>query len=146
MNKNYLTTQFQRLCPRDRKETVRNNSKTSLLTVIDMSKKSCMDIIFIVVCVCMSLTKYAKCTTLGQGYELGKKLPMTPVMVLEKIGQQMCFKECEAYGACLSINYNRGQLVCELNSGRQNNNLSLINDDDYVYKEIPRAVRSYNAS
>lgn len=90
-----------------------------------MSKKLYMDIIFIVVCVCMTLTKYAKCTTLGQGYELGKKLPMTPIMVLEKIGQQMCFKECEAYGACLSINYNRGQLVCELNSGRQNNNLSL---------------------
>lgn len=111
-----------------------------------MSKKSCMDIIVVVVCVCMTLTKCAKCTTLGQGYELGKKLPMTPVMVLEKIGQQMCFKECEAYGACLSINYNRRQLVCELNSGRQNNNLSLINDDDYVYKEIPRAVSSYNAS
>lgn len=110
-----------------------------------MSKKLYMDIIFIAVCVCMTLTKYAKCTTLGQGYELGKKLPMTPIMVLEKIGQQMCFKECEAYGACLSINYNRGQLVCELNSGRQNNNLSLINDDDYVYKEIPRAVRSYIA-
>lgn len=102
-----------------------------------MSKKSCMDIIFVVVCVCMTLTKC---------YDLGKKLPMTPVMVLEKIGQQMCFKECEAYGACLSINYNRRQLVCELNSGRQNNNLSLINDDDYVYKEIPRGVRSYNAS
>lgn len=113
---------------------------------MDMSKKSYMDIIFIVVCVCITTTTCTKCTTLGEGYELGKKLPMTPVMVLEKFGQQTCFKECEAYGACLSINYNRKQLVCELNSGWQNNNLSLINDDDYVYKEIPRAVRLYNAS
>lgn len=113
---------------------------------MDMSKKSYMDIIFIFVCVCITTTTCTKCTTLGEGYELGKKLPMTPVMVLEKFGQQMCFKECEAYGACLSINYNRKQLVCELNSGWQNNNLSLINDDDYVYKEIPRAVRLYNAS
>lgn len=43
-----------------------------------MSKKLYMDIIFIVVCVCMTLTKYAKCTTLGQGYELGKKITNDP--------------------------------------------------------------------
>lgn len=42
---------------------------------------------------------------------------MTHFVVLDKLRLQMCFLECEVYGACLSINYNRKQLVCELNSG-----------------------------
>lgn len=72
--------------------------------------------------------------------EFGKKLPMTPLTVLNKFGRQKCFLECETYGACLSINYNRKQLVCELNGGWKNSTLSLKNDDKYVYREIPHPV------
>lgn len=75
-----------------------------------------------------------------EGFLFGKKLPMSPFVVLAKFGLQMCYRECETYGACLSINYNRKLLVCQLNNGWENSTLSLINDGDYVYKEIPRPV------
>lgn len=79
-----------------------------------------------------------KSSAMNEGFEFGKKLPLVPFMFLDKFGLQMCFRECEAYGACLSINYNRRHLVCELNNGWKNSTLSLINDSDYVYKEILR--------
>lgn len=81
-----------------------------------------------------------KSSAMKEGFEFGKKLPLVPFMLLDKFGLQMCFRECEAYGACLSINYNRRHLVCELNNGWKNSTLSLINDGDYVYKEILRPV------
>lgn len=84
-----------------------------------------------------------KSSAMNEGFEFGKKLPLVPFMFLDKFGLQMCFRECEAYGACLSINYNRRHLVCELNNGWKNSTLSLINDSDYVYKEILRPVSSF---
>lgn len=80
-----------------------------------------------------------KATATEVGYEFGKKLPMNPFMVLDNFGLQMCFKECEVYGACLSINYNRKHLVCELNS-KWTSSHSLVNDGDYIYKEIQSPV------
>lgn len=69
---------------------------------------------------------------------------MTPFVVLEKLGLQMCFLECEAYSACLSINYNRKDFVCELNSGRKYiffpYSYFLINDSDYVFREVHHPV------
>lgn len=52
----------------------------------------------------------------------------------------MCFRECEVFGGCLSINYNRKYLVCELNSEWSNSTLSLTDDGDFVYKEITSPV------
>lgn len=68
---------------------------------------------------------------------------MTHFVVLDKLRLQMCFLECEVYGACLSINYNRKQLVCELNSGWKYILFFLfgfIKDRHYVFKEVPRPV------
>lgn len=69
---------------------------------------------------------------------------MTPFVVLEKLGLLMCFLECEAYSACLSINYNRKDFVCELNSGRKYiffpYSYFLINDSDYVFREVHHPV------
>eukprot|EP00105_Crassostrea_gigas_P000807 XP_011412753.1 PREDICTED: C-type mannose receptor 2 [Crassostrea gigas] len=68
--------------------------------------------------------------------EVGKKLPVIPFMVLDNFGMQMCLKECEAFSLCSSINFHRKLFVCELNSQRKDGNISLINDQDYVYLEI----------
>lgn len=102
-----------------------------------MPKKVYIPVILFVFIICIC---NPKANATEEGYEFGKKLPMTPFMVLDKFGLQMCFRECEVYGACLSINYNRKHLVCELNSKLKSEKLFLINDDDYVYKEIPRPV------
>lgn len=102
-----------------------------------MPKKVYIPVILFVFITCICNPKV---NATEEGYEVGKKLPMTPFKVLDKFGMQMCFRECEAYGACLSINYNRKHLVCELNSGWASRNLSFIDDDEYVYKEIPRPV------
>lgn len=103
--------------------------------MIDMSRKQYICFIVFIFISCKQIA-----AAFGEGYEFGKKLPVTPFKVLDKFGQQMCFTKCESYGVCLSINYNRKHLVCELNSGWKNSTLSLINDGDYVYKEIPSPV------
>ncbi|XP_052692388.1 uncharacterized protein LOC128170662 [Crassostrea angulata] len=69
-------------------------------------------------------------------FEHGKKLPVVPFMVLDNFGMKMCLKECEAISLCYSINFYRKLLKCELNSVGQNESLSLITDQDYVYSEI----------
>ncbi|XP_052695545.1 uncharacterized protein LOC128173917 [Crassostrea angulata] len=68
--------------------------------------------------------------------EFGKKLPLVPFMVQDNFGMQMCLKECEAFSLCSSINFHRKRFVCELNSHTKDENISLINDQDYVYLEI----------
>lgn len=73
-------------------------------------------------------------------FEHGKKLPVVPFMVLDNFGMQMCLKECEAISLCYSINFYRKLLKCELNSVGQNESLSLITDQDYVYSEILHPV------
>lgn len=75
------------------------------------------------------------CST-SADYEVGKKLPHIPSKVVNQLGFMMCFRECEAYSFCLSINYNRKLLVCEFNNMKKNASTTLINDRDYMYKEI----------
>lgn len=70
-------------------------------------------------------------------YELGKKLPVTPLTTLKDLGFQMCLKECEAYFNCVSINYHLQHFFCELNSVRKDSLRPLVNDQDYAYHEIP---------
>lgn len=104
---------------------------------MDMNEKRRISLICFVFisCICSP-----KATAMKEAYEFGKKLQMTPLTVWAKFGRQKCFLECETYGACLSINYNRKQLVCELNDGWKNITIFLINDDDYVYRKIPHLV------
>jgi hypothetical protein len=77
---------------------------------------------------------------ISETHELGKKLPVYPLLVLSEIGPQMCYRECQAYTFCLSINFNRKMLTCELNSQRKNGSLSLIADNDFIYRDIPDTV------
>ncbi|XP_048770207.1 coadhesin-like [Ostrea edulis] len=69
--------------------------------------------------------------------EVGKKLPVSPFTVLFDIGFNSCFKECEAYAICLSINFNRIHFMCEMNREKRNESLNLVDDDSFIYKEIP---------
>lgn len=81
---------------------------------------------------------YRSETQKRMNYELGKKLPATPFMILKELGFQMCFKECEAYFMCVSINYHLQHFICELNSVRKDSLRPLVSDQDYAYHEIPR--------
>ena len=74
------------------------------------------------------------------GFEFGKKLPCEPFLILNMYGLKQCFSECQTYSMCLSINYDRKHLVCELNSVRKNASLLLENKDDFVYKETTDQV------
>jgi hypothetical protein len=76
----------------------------------------------------------------SDNHKIGKKLPIFPFMVLNKIGPQMCFRECEVYTFCMSINFNRRMLTCKLNCLRLTENLRLVDDNDYIYREIPWVV------
>jgi hypothetical protein len=72
--------------------------------------------------------------------EIGKKLPVSSFLLLDEIGIQMCFRECEAYSDCLSINFNRKKLMCELNNQKANESLRLVDDEDFIYLDIPGVV------
>lgn len=74
-------------------------------------------------------------------FRFGKKLPSTPFMVIDNLGMQMCCSECDAYAMCLSVNYNRKLLVCELNNVKENKSGSLITDEDFVYNEMADQVK-----
>jgi hypothetical protein len=82
----------------------------------------------------------SRCMDISEKHELGKKLPVYPLLVLSEIGPQMCYRECEAYTFCLSINFNRKMLICELNSQRKNDSLSLVADNNFIYRDIPNTV------
>jgi hypothetical protein len=81
-----------------------------------------------------------QCVDVKENYEIGKRIPVAPWMVLYQIGRQMCYRECEAYTFCLSINFDRKMLTCELNNQKSNENLRLVDGDDFIYREIPAAV------
>lgn len=80
------------------------------------------------------------CMNIGADQEIGKKLPVSPFMVLYEIGLHLCFRECESYAICLSINFNIKMLMCEMSSQKRNESLSLVNDSDFIYQEIPGVV------
>jgi hypothetical protein len=73
-------------------------------------------------------------------HESGKNFPVYPFKVLTDIGIQMCYRECEAYTLCLSVNFNRQMLTCGLNSQKATDNSDLVNADGYVYRDIPGIV------
>lgn len=84
------------------------------------------------------------CTQIPMNYEFGKKLEVIPFMILKELGFQMCFKECEAYSKCVSINYHLQHFICKLNSVRKDvRDRPLVNDQDYAYHEIPYQVSAH---
>lgn len=124
--------------------TSHDRDTTSIIyqcTKMNMSKNVVIPVILFVFVICICNPKVL---ATEEVYKFGEKLPMTPFVVLEKLGLQMCFLKCEAYSACLSINYNRKDFVCELNSGREYiffpYSYFLINDNDYVFREVHHPV------
>lgn len=72
--------------------------------------------------------------------QIGKKLPISTFLVLNKIGFQSCFKECEAYANCLSVNFNRIHYTCGLNEFKESELHALVDAGDIIYREIPDLV------
>jgi hypothetical protein len=75
--------------------------------------------------------------------EIGKKFRVYPFKVLTDIGVQMCYRECEAYTLCLSVNFNRQMLTCGLNSQKAKDNSDLMDADSYIYRDLPGIVSSF---
>lgn len=124
--------------------TSHDRDTTSIIyqcTKMNMSKNVVIPVILFVFVICICNPKVL---ANEEGYKFGEKLPITPFVVLEKLGLQMSFLECEAYSACLSINYNRKDFVCELNSRWKYiffpYSYFLINDSDYVFREVHHPV------
>lgn len=67
---------------------------------------------------------------LGAASELhGKYLSGFTFRTLGKMGKQMCVRECKAYrGGCGSVNFDRENLSCELNSNSSTDTTGVLED------------------
>ena len=77
---------------------------------------------------------------------VGKRLPLSSEMrpqIENIIGFQMCLKKCKAISSCLSINYDRSQLRCELNKYKEEEPNPLVEDKMYIYAEIEVCMTYY---
>jgi hypothetical protein len=81
-----------------------------------------------------------KCIDVSQEYRNGKKLPVSPPIVLYETNLHRCVTECEFYMFCLSVNFNRKLRKCELNRQKASGSLSLADDVDFIYWDIPGVV------
>jgi hypothetical protein len=81
-----------------------------------------------------------RCLDVSPEYRNGKKLPAFPPVVLHEASLRRCVTECEFYMFCLSVNFNRKLRMCELNSQKTNGSLSLADDNDFIYRDIPGVV------
>jgi hypothetical protein len=81
-----------------------------------------------------------RCIDVNREYRNGKKLPGSPLVVLFETNLHRCVTECDLYMFCLSVNFNRKLRICELNSQKASGSLSLADDDDVIYRDIPGVV------
>ncbi|XP_062609291.1 coadhesin-like [Saccostrea cucullata] len=70
-------------------------------------------------------------------FMIGKKLSTTPIKILSDIGLETCLNQCVDHTYCLSVNYNRHEFICQLINRKKNNNETLLDDWDYIHKELP---------
>nr|XP_034333264.1 deleted in malignant brain tumors 1 protein-like [Crassostrea gigas] len=75
---------------------------------------------------------------------MGKRLPISWPRIEKNIGFQMCLRKCEAMSYCLSINFNRVLLECELNDRKKNDTNDLVDDGNYFYAETVRTDHHSN--
>lgn len=75
---------------------------------------------------------------------IGKRLPVKWPRVEKNIGFKMCLMKCEAMSYCLSINFNRVLLECELNEWKKKDTNDLVDDDSYFYAETVRTDHQSN--
>uniref|UniRef100_A0A8W8JE55 SRCR domain-containing protein n=1 Tax=Magallana gigas TaxID=29159 RepID=A0A8W8JE55_MAGGI len=83
-------------------------------------------------------------TEINQNKVIGKRLPVKWPGVEKNIGFQMCLRKCVAMSYCLSINFNRVLLECELNERKKNDTNDLVDDDSYFYAETVRVDHQSN--
>jgi hypothetical protein len=81
-----------------------------------------------------------RCIDVCLEYLNGKKLPVSPIVVLHETSLRRCVTECDFYMFCLSVNFNRKLRMCELNNQKISGNLSLVDEDDFIYRDIPGVV------
>ncbi|XP_062614797.1 uncharacterized protein LOC134276571 [Saccostrea cucullata] len=70
-------------------------------------------------------------------YIIGKKLSTTPIKVLSNISLETCLSQCKSLADCLSTNYHRHEFIYQLINRKKNNNEALLDDWDYIHKELP---------
>jgi hypothetical protein len=85
----------------------------------------------------------SSCVKLNMAWTMGKKLPVSPLKILDKMGPHGCSRECQHVPVCLSVNYNRKQLTCELIGQRNSDAQPLINDKDSIYMDPPDSVSKH---
>nr|XP_022294245.1 scavenger receptor cysteine-rich type 1 protein M130-like isoform X1 [Crassostrea virginica]XP_022294246.1 scavenger receptor cysteine-rich type 1 protein M130-like isoform X2 [Crassostrea virginica] len=73
-------------------------------------------------------------------YTDGKKLPEFSIKIIEKIGLQSCYRECQAHGNCFSVNFNRKEFMCQLINEKASHLKPLFDDENFVYMEITDTV------
>ena len=71
--------------------------------------------------------------------QYGYKLTKYPTMTIVPVGKRLCQRKCEEYARCLSVNYNREMLTCELLDEQATSEADLLVSSGYVY--ISQEVR-----
>ncbi|XP_061195958.1 thrombospondin-2-like [Saccostrea echinata] len=103
-----------------------------------MIKRGCFCVCaFLVVSLSNCLNTATSCLTPKPDYISGKKLSVYPIKLFDRIGLNLCFKECQAHGGCLSANFDRKHLTCQLLSSKKSDTKPLIDDVDFFHMELP---------
>ena len=73
-------------------------------------------------------------------YIVGKKLSEFPIKIFENIGQQSCYRECQAHGNCFSANYDKQKFTCQLMNTKKSEIKLLTDDENFIHMELTDIV------
>ncbi|XP_061196024.1 uncharacterized protein LOC133204314 [Saccostrea echinata] len=76
------------------------------------------------------------CVSFNGQRVVGKKLSVTAIRIIRKVGLQLCLKHCQQQHSCLSVNYNRETLECELLNVGGNSSIPFVDYDNYIFEEV----------
>ena len=78
--------------------------------------------------------------SIWNNYIVGKKLSEFPIKIFENIGQQSCYRECQAHGNCFSANYDKQKFTCQLMNTKKSEIKLLTDDENFIHMELTDIV------
>lgn len=73
-----------------------------------------------------------------------KRLTRSIEKTLPMRGMQQCVKNCEDYGPCKAVNYNRNELTCQFLREATTDTTELVDDEQSSYIDVQQQTKVYN--
>ena len=73
-----------------------------------------------------------------------KRLTRSIEKTLPVKGMQQCVKNCEDYGPCKAVNYNRNELTCQFLRDTTIDTSELVDDEQSSYIDVNQQTTVYN--